>query len=209
MTRVLIALILASLTAQSMPGAKRSKIATIDSGSWALDQNGSNGWDGTVIDGLYFWDTLPAGVPVYGDWNGDGTTKMGVYSNGTWYLDYDGNGIWEEGVDKRYVLGDSNYSVPVVGDWSGNGRTKIGAYSPSAGSFMLDQDGDGAWTAGGADIIVTWSGSTLLETPVIGDWNGDGKANPFRPGRVWSLYFSRIGLGSHVSTCEGPPPAKI
>lgn len=38
-----------------------------------------------------------ANVPVVGDWNGDGKTKVGVYrpSEGTFYLDYNGNGTWE------------------------------------------------------------------------------------------------------------------
>ncbi len=36
---------------------------------------------------------------VVGDWNGDGKTKIGIFRNGTWYLDADGNGIYESDKD--------------------------------------------------------------------------------------------------------------
>ena len=92
--RVLIALALLSFTAQSMPGANPSKIGAIgklgtnESGRWLLDRNGNNAWDGTVTDGAYFWSTGdPAEIAVQGDWSGNGTTKMGVYLNGSWLLD--------------------------------------------------------------------------------------------------------------------------
>ena len=37
------------------------------------------------------------GIPVTGDWNGDGTTKIGVFIDGRWFLDLNGNGVWDEG----------------------------------------------------------------------------------------------------------------
>ena len=33
---------------------------------------------------------------IEGDWNGDGTTKIGVYKDGVWYLDYNGDGMFPE-----------------------------------------------------------------------------------------------------------------
>ena len=33
--------------------------------------------------------------PVAGDWNGNGTTKIGVFRNGMWYVDWNGNGVWD------------------------------------------------------------------------------------------------------------------
>ena len=35
-------------------------------------------------------------IPVVGNWNGsaDGKSKIGVFRNGTWYLDYPGTGSW-------------------------------------------------------------------------------------------------------------------
>ena len=34
---------------------------------------------------------------VVGDWNGRTGTKIGVYKDGVWYLDWNGNGAWDPG----------------------------------------------------------------------------------------------------------------
>ena len=47
---------------------------------WVLDQNGSYAWEGPPVDGFVYWTLGQSGeVPVTGDWNGDGRTKIGVY----------------------------------------------------------------------------------------------------------------------------------
>ena len=54
-----------------------------------------------------------------GDWNGDNKTEIGYYEpgiNGTWRLDYNGNGKWDTGTDKTYTFGASG-AVPVTGAW--------------------------------------------------------------------------------------------
>ena len=32
-----------------------------------------------------------------GDWDGSGVTKIGVFIDGLWFLDLNGNGVWDEG----------------------------------------------------------------------------------------------------------------
>ena len=66
-------------------------------------------------------------VPVTGDWNGSGTFKIGVFRNGQWLLDYNGNGVWDgvAGGDRLYTFGQAG-DKPVVGDWNGNGTSKVG-----------------------------------------------------------------------------------
>ena len=44
-------------------------------------------------------------TPIVGDWNGNGTTKIGVYKDGILYLDYNGNGVWDSGSDKGFNFG--------------------------------------------------------------------------------------------------------
>jgi len=51
-----------------------------------------------------------------GDWNGDGVTEIGIYKDGVWYLDYNGNGIWDTGIDKVDYFGTLGWT-PVVGKW--------------------------------------------------------------------------------------------
>jgi len=55
-------------------------------------------------------------VPVVGDWNGDGKTKIGVFRNGVWFLDYNGNRYWDSG-DVAVGWGISG-DKPIVGHWS-------------------------------------------------------------------------------------------
>ena len=39
----------------------------------------------------------PMRMPVTGDFNGDGVTDIGVFVDGQWFLDLNGNGKWDEG----------------------------------------------------------------------------------------------------------------
>jgi hypothetical protein len=68
-------------------------------GSFLLDSNGDGVYEGGVD--AYYTNNLGLGtetgaIPVAGDWNGDGRTKVGLYipSYGWWYLDYNGDGVW-------------------------------------------------------------------------------------------------------------------
>jgi hypothetical protein len=59
----------------------------------------------------------PGWVPVLGDWNSDGRTKIGVTNSQPWYLDTNGNGVWDiMGIDSAYSFGAPGWS-PIVGKW--------------------------------------------------------------------------------------------
>ena len=98
--------------------------------------------------------------------------EIGVWrpSNFRFYLDYNGNGSWDAGVDKAFPWGNST-CTPLVGDWNNDGKDKIGVWYPTNHRFYLDHDGSGTWNAG--DKAIPWGNSSC--TPVVGDWNGDGK----------------------------------
>ena len=72
---------------------------------------------------------LDGGTPVTGDWNGDGVAKLGVFLGGIWFLDLNGNGVWDNG-DLWAQLGQSG-DQPVSGDWDGDGKTDIGILGPA------------------------------------------------------------------------------
>ena len=75
-------------------------------------------------------------------------TKIGVYKDGTWYLDWNGNGAWDAGTDKVYSFGAPGWT-PVTGDWNGDGRTKIGVSNGQ--QWYLDTNGNGIWDIMGID----------------------------------------------------------
>jgi hypothetical protein len=84
-----------------------------------LDYNGNGAWNGAAIDRQYNFG-VTSDIPVSGDWNGDGNTKIGVFRNSThmFYLDYNGNGLWNGSVvDRQYNFGLTG-DKPVSGIWS-------------------------------------------------------------------------------------------
>ena len=125
---------------------------------------------------VYHYGGKPGDVPVTGDWDGSGETKIGIYrpALGQWMLDYNGNGVPDPG-DKIYHFGGQPGDVPVTGDWDGSGRTKIGIYRPSTGEWLLDYNGDGTFNA--AQDRKYKFGGLPGDRPVVGDWTGTGVSN--------------------------------
>ena len=64
-----------------------------------------------------------------GDWDGDGVTELGMFLDGAWFLDLNGNGTWDES-DLWASLGTASDS-PVTGDFDGDGKTDIGIFGPA------------------------------------------------------------------------------
>ncbi len=163
-------------------------------GAWYLDANGTGKWeksgDIAIAKGSF---GLENDIPVIGDWDGDGTSKIGVFRKGAWYLDSNGSGTWNAG-DTAISAGSFGLATdkPITGDWNGDGTTKIGVFRK--GAWYLDADGNDTWNAGDTAIS---AGSFGLpnDIPVTGDWNGDGKTEigVFRKG-AW--YLDSNGSGT-------------
>jgi hypothetical protein len=161
-------------------------------GLFILDTNGDEVFDSG--DAVYkFLQNVggpqPGDVPVVGDWNGSGTSKIGIVRDGfLWLLDLNGDGVYEPGTDLEYVFGGAPGDIPVVGDWTGTGTTKIGVLR-DVFLWLLDANGNGTWdgTAGG-DFAFAFGGIPG-DVPVVGDWTGDGvtKVGMFRAGFLWVL----------------------
>ena len=64
--------------------------------------------------------------PVVGDFNHDGIDEVGVYRDGQWHLDTNGNHQLDA-QDKVFTLGGPG-DVPVVGDFYGDGTDQVGVY---------------------------------------------------------------------------------
>ena len=71
---------------------------------------------------------MEGGTPIAGDFNGDGVDEIGVYLDGEWFIDLNGNGVWDSD-DLWAQLGDEE-DRPVVGDWDGDGKDDIGIFGP-------------------------------------------------------------------------------
>ena len=130
-------------------------------------------------------------IPIAGDWNGTGTKNIGVFRNGTWILDTNGNGILD-GSDKTVLFGQAG-DIPVVGDWRGVGRIALGLFRQ--GTFILDLSGHlTGIPTGVADATFPWGQSG--DVPIVADWSGTGtaKVGIFRNG-LWLVDY----LGSRTN----------
>ncbi|MEX2168228.1 MAG: SdrD B-like domain-containing protein [Pirellulales bacterium] len=106
----------------------------LNSAQWQQQQMDQAEWtianrNGQQIEFESFTFGNPEAIPVTGDWDGDGVTELGVFLNGYWYLDLNGNGQWDA-EDLWAHLG-SNADLPVTGDWNDDGKTDIGIYGPA------------------------------------------------------------------------------
>ena len=117
-------------------------------------------------------------VPLTGDWNGDGTTEVGLYRPSTHQFFYrDAGGA----VVQTFSWGNSG-DVPLTGDWNGDGTTEVGLYRPSTHQFFYRD-------AGGA-VVQTFSWGNSGDVPLTGDWNGDGttEVGLYRPSTEQFFY---------------------
>ena len=171
-------------------------------GLFILDSNGNGVFD--AGDAVYsFFAPQPGDVPVVGDWNGDGRTKIGLFRQGYfWILDFNGNGVFDPAVDKAFPFGGVGGDVPVVGDWTGTGTSKVGVVR--FGYFwILDANGNRTFdgTGPGQDYAFPFGG-IQGDVPVVGDWDGSGttKVGVFRMGFFWVLDAN----GNHLFDGTGP-----
>jgi FtsP/CotA-like multicopper oxidase with cupredoxin domain len=137
-----------------------------------LDYDGNGTWNGAVVDRQYNFG-LSGDKPVVGDWDNDGISEIGVARNTTnstlFYLDYNGNGVWNGAVvDRQYTFG-LNIDLPVSGDWNNDGTSEIGTFRNSTKRFYLDYNGNGVWN--GTVIDRQYTFGLANDTPVSGRWS--------------------------------------
>jgi hypothetical protein len=185
-------------TVINVPAMAATKIGIHRNGTqWYQDINGNGIW-APPADAIHNFG-IAGDVPVTGDWNGSGATRIGIFRNRQWFLDMNGNGIWEPATDAIHNFGIAG-DVPVTGDWNGSGTTRIGIYRN--GQWYLDIDGNGRWNFDIGENGV-WDPATDLihnfgiagDVPVTGDWNGSGttKIGVYRNGQ-WYLDMNGNGI---------------
>ncbi len=128
-------------------------------------------------------------LPVVGDWDGNGTTTVGVVDPATmtWYLK---NSNSAGGPDiAPFQFGALGW-IPIAGDWNGDGKDSIGAFDPATATFYLKNTD----TSGAPDIGPFPFGAPGW-VPVVGDWDGNGTTTigVFDPGFA-TFYFKNSNL---------------
>ncbi len=121
-------------------------------------------------------------IAVAGDWNGSGIRSIGIFNDGNWMLDANGNGRWES-EETQFTFG-SEGDLPVVGDFNGDGIEEVGVFHD--GTWSIDINGNHELDA--QDLVFELG--DVSDLPVVGDFNGDGVDEP-------ALYHR--GSHSHVA----------
>lgn len=177
----------------------------LDGGTYTVDQNT------VALENFQPPSGVLAGdIPVSGDWTGSGRTRIGIYrpSTGQWFLDANGNGIWDGGTGGDYLYGfggvqpsgtpgNSNYvpgDVPVVGDWTGGGKSCIGVFRYGY-YWVLDTDCNGSYS--GNDTAFAFGGEPG-DIPVVGNWAGYGNTTS-------QVGVVRCYIPNGQSQCSGWP----
>ena len=132
---------------------------------------------------------LPGDYPVVGDWDGNGTTTIGIYRNGTFYLRNSNTLGFAEIVFPFGNPGDQ----PIAGDWNGDGTDTIGVYRSSTGQFLL-RNRNSAGTADASFFL-----GNAGDVGIAGDWDRDGldTTGVFRPsnGIIFLKNKNETGFG--------------
>jgi hypothetical protein len=134
-------------------------------GQWLLRNSNSAG-SANIVATFGSLDPQLGDIPVVGDWDGNGTTTIGIYrrSTGEWFLR---NANSTGGAHLIFPFGtpaDPKRDMPVVGDWDGNGTTTVGVYRRATAEWLLRNSN----SAGEPQLSFAY-GSTD-DIPVVGRW---------------------------------------
>jgi hypothetical protein len=137
-----------------------------------------------VLPNLAPFDFGSAGqVALAGDWNGDGTTGIGVFdpSTATFSLR---NSPSAGAPDFTFTFGASGF-LPVAGDWNGDGTDTVGVYDPASGMWFLAGSNTNSVTPELFSPALLLGGQTGAR-PVAGNWDGMG-------GDGIGVFFPQLG----------------
>ncbi len=142
----------ATVAPRSVPAA-----ANVAKGRWIVMSDGRGRNAATLVQ-------LPpaSGVPLMGDWNGDGIDTPGRYDNGQWFVTSAsvGKPEWQS----QGSFGGEAGDIPVVGNIDTDRTDDIGVYR--AGTWL--------WQRANGQPSPPMSFGVAGDLPVVGDWDGDG-----------------------------------
>jgi hypothetical protein len=138
------------------------------------------------------WGGQAGELPVVGLIDADRQPDIGVFKDGAWNWR-----LSSDNTTRTEAFGAAG-DIPVVGDWDGDGDDDLGVVRQ--GTWMLQFTGvkkpprvskgvDVSMNDGTKIAIVTMPFGLATDTPIVGDWNGDGTDTPgvVRAATTWIL----------------------
>jgi hypothetical protein len=119
-------------------------------------------------------------VPVVGDFDMDGKADLGYYRDGTWGI-LKSSQSYSTGSPLFFSWGAAQ-KQPVIADFDGDGKADIGYLDPPAGgqsaTYAILLSSRSYSFAAGQPLFVPAGFPSIGDTPIIGDYDSDGKADP-------------------------------
>ncbi len=113
------------------------EIGLFDGQNWYLDINGNN-----TIDANERFPTILRGLPLVGDFNGDGADDLATFDNDTGIFQFDLNRDHVT-IEDRVVFGFSGFGeIPVAGDLNLDGVDDIGLWVPGREGQLPKESGE-------------------------------------------------------------------
>lgn len=169
----------------------------------AIDQSGTQLHAGT---GAGVFDYQYSKTPF--DFDGDGKTEIAYYRNGLWGVLKSTQG-YSYGSAQFFSWGGSGLP-PIVADFDGDGKADLAYIVPPSGGqsavYAILKSTTGYSFAPGQVLFVPAGFPVLGDTPVVGDFDGDGKAEPgiWRSSQgVWIIPLSSANYSSFIFTQWG------
>lgn len=176
-------------------GDGREDAAILRNGAWWILRS----FDSSVLNRDF---GLSTDVPVQADYDGDGKTDIAVFraSSGTWYAALSSKGFSTSYPDYLEKAWGATSDIPMAGDYDADGRVDFAFFRPSNGTWNI------LWSARlfqpASSLAQDYHYSDAFahgastDTPLHGDYDGDGKADlaVFTPSTgIWSIRLSKTG----------------
>ncbi|HKQ05986.1 MAG TPA: VCBS repeat-containing protein [Blastocatellia bacterium] len=147
-------------------------------------------------------------IPIVTDIDGDSISDIGFYRNGLWGFLQSSQG-YSTNFSVFFSWGGAGRQ-PIIGDFDGDGKSDIGYIEPPAGSqsaaYAILLSSRGYSFAAGQPLFVPAGFPALGDTPVVGDFDSDGKADPgiWRSSQgIWIIPTSSSNYASYIFTQWG------
>jgi SpoIID/LytB domain protein len=147
------------LAVPSVSGPENVGIHDPTTGIWGLRTS--------TGDTVSFYFGNPLDIPYAGDWNGDGTTTLGLYRQSTGFLFLRNSNT--QGIADINIYYGNPGDLPVAGDWNGDGTDTVGIFRPSEAKVYLRNSN----TQGIGDLSFFFGEAG--DVPLAGDWDGNGQ----------------------------------